>query len=229
MVRTLFTSRIGGSSSPPFDSFNLATHVGDSAEAVAKNRETLASIVGLPLKQIFFMTQVHGNKVAVIDKDSDPNHAPEADALFTSEPGFALATLIADCTPLLLKSNRAVAAVHVGRKGLVAEVLEETLGVFKRHGLEPSDLEAEIGPSICADCYEVDLQTYKEVVEKNPATATDEIRHCLDVAGGLKYRLEKYGIEYKQSALCVNHTPGYFSYRRDGVTGRQAGVVWIQN
>ena len=175
------------------------------------------------------MTQVHGNKVAVIDKDSDPNHAPEADALFTSEPGFALATLIADCTPLLLKSNRAVAAVHVGRKGLVAEVLEETLGVFKRHGLEPSDLEAEIGPSICADCYEVDLQTYKEVVEKNPATATDEIRHCLDVAGGLKYRLEKYGIEYKQSALCVNHTPGYFSYRRDGVTGRQAGVVWIQN
>jgi hypothetical protein len=220
---------MGGASSAPFDSFNLASNVGDDYLAVAKNRETLASLVGLPRTQIFFMTQVHGNKVAVINRDSDPNHAPEVDALFTTEPGFALATLIADCTPLLLKSNRAVAAVHVGRKGLVAEVLEATLRVFKEHEIAPSELEADIGPSICAQCYEVDLQTYREVVESNPATATDEIRHCLDVAGGLKSRLEKYGIKYKASDICVNHTPGYFSYRRDGVTGRQAGVVWIQN
>ncbi|MGA1689219.1 MAG: peptidoglycan editing factor PgeF [Candidatus Nanopelagicaceae bacterium] len=228
MARTLFTSRLGGTSSPPFDSLNLALHVGDDSAAVAKNRETLASIVGLPRKQLFFMTQVHGHEVVVINKDSDSNQAPEADALFTTEPGIALVTLIADCTPLLLKSNRAVAAVHVGRKGLVAEVLEETLRVFKEHGIEPSDLDAEIGPSICADCYEVDLQTYREVVEKNPASATDETRRCLDVAGGLKSRLERYRINYKASDVCVNHTPGYFSYRRDGVTGRQAGVVWIQ-
>ncbi len=227
MANTLFTSRIGGVSSPPFDSFNLATHVGDDPGAVAKNREILASIIGLPRNQIFFMNQVHGNVVAVIDKASDPQSAPTADALFTTTPGFALVTLIADCTPLLLKSKSAVAAVHVGRKGLVADVFEATLEVFNRHGVSNEEITGEIGPSICRDCYEVDLNTYREVVSHNPAAATDETRRCLDVAGGLAARLNGAGIEFRASPLCVRHTPGYFSYRRDEVTGRQAGVVWL--
>lgn len=227
MANTLFTSRLGGVSSPPFDSFNLASHVGDDSVAVAKNREILASMIGLPRNQIFFMTQVHGNVVAVIDKDSDPQSAPTADALFTTTPGFALVTLIADCTPLLLKSKSAVAAVHVGRKGLVAEVFEATIKVFNQHGVSNQEITGEIGPSICRDCYEVDLDTYREVVSQNPAAATDESRRCLDVAGGLAARLKSAGIEFWASQLCVRHTPGYFSYRRDEVTGRQAGVVWL--
>ncbi|MBU3715615.1 MAG: peptidoglycan editing factor PgeF [Candidatus Nanopelagicaceae bacterium] len=227
MANTLFTSRLGGVSSPPFDSFNLASHVGDEVVAVAKNREILASMIGLPRNQIFFMTQVHSNGVAVIDKDSDPQSAPTADALFTTTPGFALVTLIADCTPLLLKSKSAVAAVHVGRKGLVAEVFEATLKVFNQHGVSNQEITGEIGPSICRDCYEVDLGTYREVVSLNPAAATDESRRCLDVAGGLAARLKSAGIEFWASQLCVRHTPGYFSYRRDEVTGRQAGVVWL--
>ncbi len=227
MANTLFTSRLGGVSSSPFDSFNLASHVGDDSVAVAKNREILASMIGLPRNQIFFMTQVHGNVVAVIDKDSDPASAPTADALFTTTPGFALVTLIADCTPLLLKSKSAVAAVHVGRKGLVAEVFEATLKVFNQHGVTNQEITGEIGPSICRDCYEVDLDTYREVVSQNPAAATDESRRCLDVAGGLAARLKSAGIEFRASQLCVHHTPGYFSYRRDEITGRQAGVVWL--
>jgi YfiH family protein len=227
MANTLFTSRSGGVSSPPFDSFNLATHVGDDELAVIKNREILASIIGLPRKQIFFMNQVHGNIVAVVDESSDPERAPTADALFTTTPNLALVALIADCTPLLLKSKSAVAAVHVGRKGLVAEVFEATLGFFNRHGVSNEEITGEIGPSICRDCYEVDLNTYREVVSLNPAAATDETRRCLDVAGGLAARLNGAGIKFRASPLCVRHSPGYFSYRRDEVTGRQAGVVWL--
>jgi YfiH family protein len=227
MAQTLFTSRLGGVSTPPFDSFNLAAHVGDEPVAVRRNREILAAMIGLPRNQIFFMNQVHGNAVAVIDENSDPEIAPSADALFTTTPGFAVVTLIADCTPLLMKSEKAVAAVHIGRKGLVAEVLEATLRVFSEHGVSNQEITGEIGPSICADCYEVDLVTYREVVSRNPAAATDETRRCLDVAGGVAARLKGAGIEFRRSDLCVRHTPGYFSYRRDEVTGRQAGIVWL--
>ena len=227
MAHTLFTSRLGGVSSPPFDSFNLAAHVGDEPVAVTRNREILAAMIGLPRNRIFFMTQVHGNVVAVIDQNSDSEIAPSADALFTTLPGVALVTLIADCTPLLLKSEKAVAAVHIGRKGLVAEVLEATLKVFNEHGVSNQEITGEIGPSICSGCYEVDLDTYREVVSRNPAAATDETSRCLDVAGGVAARLKGAGIEFRRSDLCVRHTPGYFSYRRDEITGRQAGVVWL--
>lgn len=227
MAKSLFTSRLGGVSSPPYDSFNLATHVGDSPRDVARNREILAELISLPINQIFFMNQVHGNSVAIIDRQSDSSVAPSADALFTSVTGFALVTLIADCTPLLLRSDRAVAAVHVGRKGLMAEVLESTLRVFHKFGIPNNDITGEIGPSICRDCYQVDLETYQDVVAHHPAAATDETRRCLDVAGGLAARLTSAGIEYRASNLCVRHTPGYFSYRRDEVTGRQAGVIWL--
>ena len=140
MATSLFTSRLGGVSSPPYDSFNLATHVGDSPSDVARNREILAGLISLPINQIFFMNQVHGNSVAIIDRQSDSSVAPSADALFTNVPGFALVSLIADCTPLLLRSDKAVAAVHVGRKGLMAEVLESTLRVFHEFGIPNNDI-----------------------------------------------------------------------------------------
>lgn len=227
MAKTLFTSRLGGVSSHPYESFNLATHVGDDPEDVARNREILGSLIGIPTNQIFYMNQVHGDSVAIIAEGSNPAVAPAADALFTMIKSFALVTLIADCTPLLLKSERAVAAVHVGRRGLVAEVFEATLKVFHEHGIASDEITGEIGPSICRDCYEVDIETYREVVAKNPAAATDYERRCLDIAGGLKARMKVAGIQYRASELCVLHTPGYFSYRRDGVTGRQAGVIWL--
>lgn len=227
MPHTFFTSRFGGVSLPPFDSFNLASHVGDDPNSVRENRKLLSKMIALPINQIYFMNQVHGSEVAIIDEASDASLAPSVDALFTTKPGLALVTLIADCAPLLLKSDHAVAAVHVGRKGLVAEVLQATLEIFRSKGVSPNEITAEIGPSICSDCYEVDLQTYREVVAANPQTATDESRHCLDVVGGLKAQLDHFAIPYQTAQICVKHTPGYFSYRRDGITGRQAGVIWL--
>ncbi|MEY3714898.1 MAG: hypothetical protein RJB59_701, partial [Actinomycetota bacterium] len=102
MSRSVFTSREGGVSKPPYDGFNLASHVGDAADSVMANRAELASRVGLPLENIFFMNQVHGAVVAEVTVDSDFNFAPSVDALFTREKRVALVTLIADCLPLLM-------------------------------------------------------------------------------------------------------------------------------
>ena len=227
MARRLFTNRLGGVSKPPFESFNLALHVGDDQSAVAENRTRLAALVGVSPDRLFFMNQVHGRDVAIIDELSDANIAPSVDALFTKVPGLALVTLIADCVPVLLYSEGAIAAVHIGRKGLVAGVLDSALEQFHRNGITNSEIFAELGPSICGGCYEVDIESYYEVVESHPAAATTEAQRCVDVAAGIRAQLKRYEIGVKQSPLCVMHDPGYFSYRRDGVTGRQAGVVLL--
>jgi YfiH family protein len=227
MPRSLFTSRNGGVSVTPYESLNLALHVGDDTSHVTKNREVLAAQFGYSPHSFYFMTQVHGADVAVIDEKSSPEIVPTVDALFTMTPGKVLVTLIADCIPLLLRSDRAVAAVHVGRQGLVRGAFESALEVFQSHGISPEEIQAELGPSICGQCYEVDEEMFSDVTKQIPATAT-KIRlqsTCLNIENGLISKLEKARVDWKSSGLCTMHDPGFFSYRRDGVTGRQAGVI----
>ncbi|MEY3325303.1 MAG: hypothetical protein RL694_190 [Actinomycetota bacterium] len=230
MSRSVFTSREGGVSKPPYDGFNLASHVGDAADSVMANRAELASRVGLPLDNIFFMNQVHGAVVAEVTVDSDFNFAPSVDALFTREKRVALVTLIADCVPLLMHSPSAVAAVHLGRKGLVAGVFQQTLQLFNKYGIQNSEISAEIGASICAKCYEVDTDVYEDVIRQVPEASTNNLspngKPCLGVEAGLISLLEQQGIRWSSINRCTIHDPGYFSYRRDGITGRQAGVIW---
>jgi polyphenol oxidase len=223
MSRSLFTSRDGGVSSPPYESFNLATHVGDDVSTVRENRKTLASNFRLPFENLFFMNQVHGREVAIIDENSDPADVPTVDALFTQRRDVGLVTLIADCIPLLLHSDKAVAAVHVGRQGLVKGVVEATLAVFESHGISPGEIQAELGPSICGRCYEVDGAMYNEVTGQIPATASQN--SCLNIEAGLISLLDKSGVVWSSPGKCTAHDQGYFSYRRDGITGRQAGVI----
>lgn len=226
MAKTLFSTRSGGVSKGAFESFNLALHVGDSKIDVQENRIRLAGRIGIPVTHIFYMDQVHGNSVYEITENSNFEFYPQADALFTMRKDCALVTLIADCTPLLLSSKEAIAAVHVGRKGLVAGIFEETMKRFIANGISAEEIEAEIGPAICGNCYELDQKTYQEVVTASPEAGFDSTRCCVDVSAGLKAKLRKAGVPFKASDLCVNHDPGYFSYRRDAVTGRQAGVIW---
>ncbi|MBU3692152.1 MAG: peptidoglycan editing factor PgeF [Candidatus Nanopelagicaceae bacterium] len=232
MSRSVFTSREGGVSKPPFDGFNLASHVGDDSSCVKANRAELAKKIGLPLQGVFYMNQIHGAAVAEIEAGSDFSFTPSVDALFTTEKRVALVTLIADCVPLLMHSSGAVAAVHVGRKGLVAGVLQETLKVFKNHGITSSEISAEIGASICAQCYEVDIDIYDEVTKKVPEASTKILspngKPCLGVEAGLIALLEQQGIKWSSVNQCTVHDSGYFSYRRDGITGRQAGVIWLE-
>lgn len=232
MARSLFTARIGGVSEAPFDYMNLALHVGDNPESVKANRLVLANQLALPLDKVFYMDQVHGNNVVIIDESADFQVAPEADALFTEREDVALAVLVADCIPLLLHSNSAIAAVHVGRKGLCAGVVQATLQVFADHGVRPNQISAEIGAAICGRCYEVDQALYDEVVSIIPTTATSykssNQKPCLDLISGLIDLLQNAGISYNTSGKCTFHDEGYFSYRRDGVTGRQSGVITLE-
>ena len=116
MARALFTDRHGGQSTGPYRDFNLALHVGDDPEVVARNRSLLAASWGIPAASLRFMNQIHGSRVAVAGASDETAELPEADALFTQQSGVALVVLVADCIPLLLVSDQGVAAVHVDRK-----------------------------------------------------------------------------------------------------------------
>lgn len=231
MTRFVFTSRAGGVSVSPYASFNLANHVGDDPVAVAQNRVLLANLIGVAQDKIFYMNQVHGKQIAVIDEKSDANQSPDADALFTKLRDVALVTMVADCIPVLMTSKDAIAAVHVGRRGLSLDIISEVLGIFESNGVGMREITAHIGPAICAKCYEVGVDVYQEVIDKVPAAATSfnsqSGNPCLNIEAGLISQLEISGVKWESINRCTMHDSGYFSYRRDGITGRQAGVVTL--
>jgi YfiH family protein len=218
-VSTRFTERTGGISSGAFSSLNLGLHVGDVPSDVLANREILAKKYG----PIQYMNQVHGNRVAIIEQVTD--EAPTADALVTGIPGITLAVMVADCIPLLLTSKEAVAAVHVGRKGLVNGVALNAVSVMRDMGA--SSITAILGPSICGRCYEVGEDVYQEVVDLHPGaqSQTHQGTPALDLPRALQSVLEKEGISIVDKSLCTVESDNHFSYRRDGITGRQTGLI----
>lgn len=214
-----FTKRTGGVSHGAFASFNLGNHVGDSPEDVASNRKILEDSVGLTQ----FMNQVHGNRIALIEEVTD--EVPTADALITGIPGISLAVMTADCIPLLLHSRESVAAVHVGRKGLINDVAIKTVELMREMGA--TDISAILGPSICGTCYEVSEEVFNEVIHLHPLAASRTVKNTLslDLPRALSAALTGVGVSVKRSEECTVEDLDYFSYRRDGVTGRQVGVI----
>jgi YfiH family protein len=215
-----FTNRHGGISQGVYSSLNLGDHVGDNAVDVLKNRGVLTALHG-PMQ---FMNQVHGDRVAVIEEVTDV--APTADALVTGIPGITLAVMVADCIPLLLTSKQAVAAVHVGRRGLVNNVANKTIEVMRELGAQ--EISAIIGPAICGRCYEVSADVHQEVVSNFPMadSRTKSGALALDLPKALKAVLHSAGISVDAGQnACTVEDANLFSYRRDGVTGRQAGLV----
>jgi YfiH family protein len=194
---------------------NFGFHVGDDPGAVAANRALLGNTQ--------FMNQVHGNDVVVIDQVLD--REPTCDALITTTAGVSLAVMVADCIPLLLISGKVVAAVHVGRAGLVNKVAIKTLEQMRALGA--IDIHAILGPSICGKCYEVPLQMQQEVVATHPASlsTTSKGTPALDLPAGLIAELIAQGLTYEASPICTQEDPLYYSHRRDNPTGRFAGVV----
>ncbi len=221
MVATLFTNRVGGVSSSRYATNNLAFHVGDNPVEVAENRRLLAQIVG----STQFMNQTHGDVIALVDGISPQN--PNADGLVTTERGVALGVLVADCIPLLLWSREAVAAVHVGRKGLLNGVAVKAVTVMESLGAEK--IEAVMGPSICGRCYAVGEDVYEEVVEGHPLARalTPSGTLSLDLPAALSHNLEEHGVMVTATNICTVENPHFFSYRREGLTGRQSGVIWL--
>jgi hypothetical protein len=216
---TRFTKRTGGVSHGAFASLNLGTHVGDEVNDVLKNRAIVAAEFGATQ----YMNQVHGDRIALIEELSE--EVPTADALVTGIPGISLAVMVADCIPLLLQSPESVAAVHVGRRGLVNEITRKTLSVMRDMGA--TEISAIIGPAICGSCYEVSADIYDEVIALHPSaqSQTPQGTFALDLPAALHSVLSDEGVTVIDEFACTFENQEYFSYRRDGVTGRQAGLI----
>ena len=217
-----FTDRTGGLSTGAFLSRNLATHVGDDQATVLSNRVELENLLGLPIQ---FMNQVHGNVVATVGEEIIAE--PTADALVTQSVGIGLAVMVADCIPLLLAGSQTVAAVHVGRKGLMNEVA--LAAIHEMRPRDTSEITAVVGPSICGQCYEVSQDIYDDVTKTFPlaASKTRDGGFSLDLSRALIDQLKGLGVRVIDEGRCTVEESNLYSYRRDGVTGRQVGVVWL--
>jgi hypothetical protein len=229
--RRVVTDRRGGRSSAPYDSFNLGDHVGDDPVAVAANRERLARELAVEPGRLVWMQQVHGTGVAVVDR---PQEAPVAatDALVTAERGLVLCVLVADCVPVLLADAEAgvVAAVHAGREGVRQGVVPAALAAMRDLGARPATTTALLGPAVCGADYEVPAAMQADVARVAPAAAvrTRAGTPGLDLRAGLAELLRGAGVgQVVHDPRCTVEDRRLFSHRRDGVTGRQAGVVWL--
>jgi hypothetical protein len=234
-LRYAFTDRRGGVSRPPYDSLNLGDHVGDDPQAVRANRLLAAKALGVSREQVVYMKQVHGADVAVVREPWPDEQAPSVDALVTDRPGVVLAVLVADCTPVLLADPVAgvVAAVHAGRPGMAAGVVTAAIEAMQKLGAEPARMEAYTGAGVCGTCYEVPEQLRAEVAAKEPIswTTTRQGTPGIDVPAGVSAQLRRAGVPESSTRLadgCTMEKEQYFSYRRDGVTGRFAGFIWFE-
>ena len=229
--RRVVTDRRGGRSRSPYDSFNLGDHVGDDPADVAANRERVGRELGVAPERLVWMNQVHGTGVAVVDGPQD-GPVPETDALVTATPGLVLCVLVADCVPILLADHETgvVAAVHAGREGVRQGVVPAALSAMASLGARARHVTALLGPAVCGACYEVPAAMQHDVARVAPAAAVPTLTGTagLDLRAGIEEILRKAGIpEVVQDPRCTVEDRTLFSHRRDGVTGRQAGLVWL--
>ncbi|WKD57370.1 Laccase domain protein YfiH [Corynebacterium capitovis DSM 44611] len=230
-VRMVFTTRAGGASLSPYDSFNLGDHVGDDPAAVAANRARLAQSIEVPEERFVWMEQLHTNTVTVV-VGPHTGPVPATDALVTREVGLALCVLVADCTPVLLADHSAgvVAAVHAGRMGARNGIVERTVAEMVRCGARPAFIQALLGPAAAGESYEVPEQMADDVEKELPGskTTTRAGTSGLDIRAGIVRQLMGLGVTHIDADPRDTVTdPEFFSYRREGVTGRQAGVIWL--
>ena len=230
-VLTAFSGRVGGASRPPYQALNLGLGVDDDPAAVAANRGILAGACGLPPTALTFMRQVHGADVWYAGADAAEPPGP-VDAMFTDVPGKALCVLVADCVPVLVADPVAglVGAAHAGREGLVAGVVPSLVAAMTAAGASPARMRAVAGPSICGGCYEVPAQMQARISAIVPAARCDTRAGTggLDIAAGVRAQLARAGVaNITADGRCTRESDELYSYRRDGRTGRFAGLVWL--
>ncbi|MBC7956815.1 MAG: peptidoglycan editing factor PgeF [Cytophagales bacterium] len=226
------TTRAGGGSGAPWDSMNLGVAVGDDPQRVADNRKLFEHALGaMPV----FMKQVHGTRVLRLTREHLSMPVQEADACVTTEPGLACTVQVADCMPVLLAAPGAVGAAHAGWRGLAGGVLEATLAqLCETAGCEPAQVECWLGPCIGPESFEVGADVL-EGFGVQPAAA-DTLRFKPLPAGKwlanlpllARDRLAAVGVsQVSGGTWCtMQERSRFFSFRRDGVTGRMAAAIW---
>jgi YfiH family protein len=228
-VKALQTTRRGGVSTAPYDSLNLGDHVGDAPLAVVRNRMLLGAL--LPSEPVW-LKQVHGT--TVIDVRVAGCGAPEADACISRERGAVCVVMTADCLPLLLcdEEGSVVGAAHAGWRGLCDGVLERTVQAMD---VPPHQLLAWLGPAIGPQAFEVGDEVRAAFIAKQAAAAAAFAAHApgkwlADIYQLARLRLEALGVtRIHGGGLCTfRDRERFFSYRRDGATGRMGTFIWLE-
>lgn len=231
-VRALTTTRHGGVSDAPFDSFNLGDHVGDDPIAVATNRKLLLDNCE-GLSAISWLEQVHGTDVV----SADARRVQRADALFTQDEAIACAIMTADCLPVLFcdRAGTKVAAAHAGWRGLCAGILEKTIAQFD----DPAQVLAWFGPAIGPSNFEVGAEVREQFLSATPAlaqaidscfrAATKPQHYLADIYALARLRLNAVGVAavYGGGLCTVADRTRFYSYRRDGRCGRMASLIYL--
>ncbi len=220
------TLRQGGVSEKPYGSFNLATHVGDELAAVKKNRAML-KVPGT----LQWLDQVHSTKAVLLPAEEI---IPKADAAYTSEENVVCTVMTADCLPLLITDEQGscVAAIHAGWRGLCDGIIEATI---KKLPAKPESLLVWLGPAIGSDVYEVGEEVYDAFTDtddeaKQAFTSVSEQHWLFDIYRLARSRLNRIDVRqiYGGGRCTLSEEKIFFSFRRDGVTGRMASMIWIE-
>lgn len=227
-VKSLMTTRDGGVSQAPWASFNLGDHVGDDPADVAANRACLRQ--QLPVEP-GWLRQIHSARVVALGQE--PN--PEADAAFTHKPARVCAVLTADCLPVLFcdRAGSVVAAAHAGWRGLAGGVLEATVAAMK---VPPGDLLAWLGAAIGPQAFEVGDEVRQAFIARHPEAAIAFVpqptpgKWLADIYRLARICLGAAGVQavYGGGHCSFSEAARFYSYRRDGVTGRMASLIWLE-
>ena len=225
-VRACVTTRSGGVSLEPYDSFNLAQHVADDPQAVVKNRQRLLSQLGC---HPAWLQQVHGSSVV----QAEPEQLLEADASWSASPGTACTVLTADCLPVLFcdRAGTRVAAAHAGWRGLAGGVLESTLDAL---AIEAQETLVWLGPAIGPQAFEVGAEVREAFVRQHGQAAAAFLpsrnagRFMADIYQLARIRLAAKGVNAVYGGgFCTYQDPRFYSYRRSAQTGRFASLIWL--
>jgi YfiH family protein len=227
-ARAAFSTRVGGVSEPPFDTLNLGILTDDDRPAVMENRRRLAGALGLEPERVVIARQVHGGEIARHAGPQEPSpfadpqdEIPEVDGHVVSDPGLAPLVFVADCLPVALTGPGGVAMLHCGWRGMAAGIIARGAAAIKADA-------AAIGPGIGPCCYEVGQEVIDEFADLGEEVADGRMLDLAEVAGR---QLAGAGVSRIEAAgHCTSCAPDlFFSHRRDGGrTGRQGGLVWIE-
>lgn len=228
-VHTLISTRVGGVSEGVYASLNMGAHVGDKPEHVARNRALMQAHVSVP---IVYLDQVHG--VNVVQAADGVGTLQKADASVDSSGKVACAVMTADCLPVLFcdVSGSVVAAAHAGWRGLAAGVLQNTIAAMK---VAPEQIMAYLAPAIGAEAFEVGQDVFDAFCGTHPDAraafvAIGEGKYLADIYQLARQVLTQAGVSYISGGehCTVLERERFFSYRRDGQTGRMASVIWLE-
>ncbi len=230
-VKACFTLRQGGVSESPYDSFNTALHVGDNIAAVMQNRALLSTAIGQ--SDIHWLEQVHSTVVVDVGEAS---YSKIADAANTQKPNQVCCVMTADCLPVFFcdRKGKQVAIAHAGWRGLCHGILQNTISCFE----EADELMAYLGPAISQTAFEVGSEVRSEFIQHYPQLAIEN--HFMEGKTQNKWMGDLYGIAreilrasgiqwiYGGNFCTFSESDNFFSYRRDGTTGRITNVIWFE-